>query len=47
MRDLIIGFLLSLVISFLAYRSRSLSRSGVWGALLVGTMTRGTCALGI
>ena len=41
MRDLIIGFLLSLAISFVAYRGHSLSRSGVWGALLVGTLTFG------
>lgn len=35
------GFLLSLAISAVAYRGRSLSRSGVLGAILVGTITFG------
>jgi uncharacterized protein (TIGR00297 family) len=38
---LLIGFLLSAAIGFVAYRRRSLSRSGVVGALLVGTLTFG------
>lgn len=41
MLDLIGGFLLSLAISVVAYRGRSLSRSGVLGAILVGTITFG------
>ena len=35
------GFLLSLAVSAVAYRGRSLSRSGVLGAILVGTITFG------
>ncbi len=35
------GFLLSLAISAVAYQGRSLSRSGVLGAILVGTITFG------
>jgi len=35
------GFLLSLAISAVAYRGRSLSRSGVLGAIVVGTITFG------
>jgi len=37
----VVGFLLSLAISAVAYRSRSLSRSGVLGAIMVGTITFG------
>ena len=39
--QLIIGFLLAIVIAFLAYRARSLSRSGMLAALLVGTVIFG------
>jgi len=39
--SLFFGFLLSLVIAFLAYRRDSLSRSGVAGALIVGTLIFG------
>lgn len=35
------GFLLSLAISAVAYRARSLSQSGVLGAIVVGTITFG------
>jgi uncharacterized protein (TIGR00297 family) len=38
---LFLGFCLSLVVALLAYRTRSLSRSGVVGALLTGTLTLG------
>jgi uncharacterized protein (TIGR00297 family) len=38
---LILGFFLSLGVAGLAYRRRSLSRSGVLGALLTGTLTLG------
>ncbi len=38
---LVLGFLLSLLIAGLAYRARSLSGSGVCGALLTGTLTLG------
>ncbi len=41
MLDLVGGFLLSLAISVVAYEGRSLSRSGVLGAILVGTITFG------
>jgi len=41
MPQLIIGFFFAIIIAFLAYRARSLSRSGVWGALLVGTIIFG------
>jgi uncharacterized protein (TIGR00297 family) len=39
--SLLIGFLLSAAIACVAYRRRSLSRSGAIGALLVGTLTFG------
>jgi uncharacterized protein (TIGR00297 family) len=39
--QLILGFIFAIVISVLAYRARSLSRSGAWGALLVGTIIFG------
>jgi uncharacterized protein (TIGR00297 family) len=41
MPQLLLGFLFALFIAFLAYRARSLSRSGAWGALLVGTIIFG------
>jgi len=41
MLDLVGGFLLSLAISAVAYRGRSLSRSGALGAIVVGTITFG------
>ncbi len=36
-----LGFALSLLVALLAYRQRSLSRSGVLGAVLTGTLTLG------
>lgn len=41
MIQLILGFLFAIVIAVAAYRARSLSRSGAWGALLVGTIIFG------
>jgi len=41
MLQLILGFVFATVIAVLAYRARSLSRSGAWGALLVGTVIFG------
>ena len=41
MIQLIIGFLFAAIIAFAALRTRSLSRSGAWGALLVGTVIFG------
>jgi uncharacterized protein (TIGR00297 family) len=41
MTQLFLGFLAALAIAFLAYRAGSLSRSGAWGALLVGTVIFG------
>ena len=41
MLQLILGFLFAAVIAFAAYRARSLSRSGAWGALLEGTIIFG------
>ncbi|MCS7011505.1 MAG: DUF92 domain-containing protein [Anaerolineales bacterium] len=38
---LLIGFLFAAGIALIAYRARSLSTSGVWGALLVGTLIFG------
>jgi uncharacterized protein (TIGR00297 family) len=39
--QLILGFLFAALISFLAWRSHSLSKSGAWGALLEGTIIFG------
>jgi uncharacterized protein (TIGR00297 family) len=39
--QLILGFLLAILISFLAYRARSLDRSGAYAALVVGTVIFG------
>jgi len=39
--QLIIGFFLALIIAYLAYRARSLDRSGAFAALLVGTVIFG------
>jgi len=39
--QLMIGFLCAAGIAFAAYRARSLSRSGAWGALLEGTIIFG------
>jgi uncharacterized protein (TIGR00297 family) len=39
--QLIIGFLLAIIIAYLAYRARSLNRSGAYAALLVGTVIFG------
>ncbi len=39
--QLCLGFLLAAIVAFGAYRARSLSRSGAWGALLVGTIIFG------
>ena len=36
--QLIIGFFLALIITYLAYRARSLDRSGAFAALVVGTV---------
>lgn len=41
MLQLILGFLFAGLIAFAALRTRSLSRSGAWGALLVGTVIFG------
>ena len=41
MLQLILGFLFAAMIAFAAWRLRSLSRSGAWGALLVGTFIFG------
>ena len=41
MLQLILGFVFATVIAVLAYRAHSLSRSGAWGALLVGTVIFG------
>jgi uncharacterized protein (TIGR00297 family) len=41
MLQLMLGFLFAAVIAFAAYRTRSLSRSGAWGALLEGTIIFG------
>jgi len=39
--QLIIGFLFAIIIAYLAYRARSLDRSGTFAALLVGTLIFG------
>jgi uncharacterized protein (TIGR00297 family) len=39
--QLVLGFLFAAFIAFAAYRARSLSRSGAWGALLEGTIIFG------
>ena len=39
--QLIIGFFLALIIAYLAYRARSLDRSGAFAALVVGTVIFG------
>lgn len=39
--QLFIGFLLAIIVAYLAYRARSLSRSGALAALLVGTVIFG------
>ncbi len=39
--QILVGFLLAALISWAAYRSHSLSRSGAWGALLEGTVIFG------
>jgi uncharacterized protein (TIGR00297 family) len=36
-----LGFLLAVVIAFLAYKARSLSKSGAWAAALIGTIIFG------
>ena len=41
MLQLILGFVFAAVIAYAALRARSLSRSGAWGALLVGTVIFG------
>jgi len=41
MPQLLLGFLFALIIAFLAYRARSLSRSGAYAAILVGTLIFG------
>ena len=41
MLQLILGFLFAVIIALGAYRARSLSRSGAWGALLEGTIIFG------
>ncbi len=41
MTKLLLGFLLAAVIAYAAYRARSLSKSGAWGALLTGTLIFG------
>ncbi len=43
--QLIIGFFLAVIIAYLAYRARSLSRSGAYAALLVGTVIFGVGGL--
>jgi uncharacterized protein (TIGR00297 family) len=39
--QLVFGFVLAVVIAYAAYRARSLSRSGAWAAVLVGTVIFG------
>ena len=39
--QLFIGFFLAIVVAYLAYRARSLSRGGAWAALVVGTVIFG------
>jgi uncharacterized protein (TIGR00297 family) len=39
--QLTLGFLFAAIIAYAAYRARSLSRSGAWGALLTGTLIFG------
>ena len=39
--QLIIGFLLAIIIAYLAYRARSLDRSGAYAAFVVGTVIFG------
>ena len=39
--QLFIGFFLAIIIAYLAYRARSLSRSGAWAAFVVGTVIFG------
>ncbi len=39
--QLITGFLLAILVAYVAYRARSLNRSGAYAALLVGTVTFG------
>lgn len=41
MPQLLFGFILALIIAFLAYRAHSLSRSGAYAAVLVGTLIFG------
>ncbi len=41
MAKLLLGFALAAVIAYAAYRARSLSKSGAWGALLTGTLIFG------
>jgi uncharacterized protein (TIGR00297 family) len=41
MLQLLLGLLFALIIAFLAYRARSLSRSGAYAAILVGTLIFG------
>jgi uncharacterized protein (TIGR00297 family) len=41
MLQLLLGFLFAAIIALAAYRARSLSRSGAWGAFLVGTIIFG------
>ena len=41
MQQLLLGLLFALIIAFLAYRARSLSRSGAYAAVLVGTLIFG------
>lgn len=41
MTKLLAGFLFAAVIAYAAYRARSLSKSGAWGALLTGTLIFG------
>jgi uncharacterized protein (TIGR00297 family) len=41
MLQLALGFLFAVIIALAAWRARSLSRSGAWGALLVGTLIFG------
>jgi len=44
--QLIIGFFLAIVVAFLAYRARSLNRSGAYAAFVVGTVIFGLGGLG-
>ncbi|MCG2784295.1 MAG: DUF92 domain-containing protein, partial [Anaerolineae bacterium] len=39
--QLVFGFVLAVIIAYAAYRVRSLSRSGAWAAVLVGTIIFG------